>query len=402
MLSYVRPTHAPIHRTYGEKQDLLGAWNAVEGGGMTLVAFCRQNQLSLGRPRQQAHRPSNVHIATIIQDPSRPSTAAAACVDGHGTFPNQPATYVCQALQLLCQVVPSCRCKFETRRQANDAAASDDTVSGSEPNGVDTFDATETVEQGGGPSGEDTETDDELSIRDPALDRTYRTSKKAPCRPFRKSVVSEDADMFDNDDSLADSDLATLLEDSSHPFSCPFSPVRSVPRATLRPININGSLPCAVGSSKSHPLAASGEDSYDSDFEDYFKMTSVPVKLLKALGGKRSGKTPRTKCRPQDHTNPRDITPAPTPPSPVYPKDPATRRAATELSAEPTPVHPKDPGTRRAATPLSAAPTPVTRRGSNEASATRAFTNPKDPAISIKRGATIPLQRSSPPKRLGI
>ncbi|ETV65658.1 hypothetical protein H257_17709 [Aphanomyces astaci] len=227
------------------------------------------------------------------------------------------------------------RVKFETRRQANDAAASDDTVSGSEPNGVDTFDATETVEQGGGTSGEDTETDDELSTRDPALDRTYGTSKKAPCRPFRKSVVSEDADLLDNDDSLAHSDFATLLEDSSHPFSCPFSP--------------------------SHPSAASSEDSYDSDFEDYFKMTSVPVKLPKALGGKRSGKTPRTKCRPRDHTNPRDITPAPAPPSPVYPKDPITRRAAAPLSAVPAPVHPKDPATRRAATPLSAAPTPATR-----------------------------------------
>ncbi|RQM30434.1 hypothetical protein B5M09_012812 [Aphanomyces astaci] len=161
---------------------------------------------------------------------------------------------------------------------------------------------------------------------------------------------------------------------------------------------MNGPLPCAVGSSKSHPSAASSEDSYDSDFEDYFKMTSVPVKFPKALGGKRIGKTPRTKCRPRDHTNPRDITPAPAPPSPAYPKDPATRRAATELSAEPAPVHPKDPATRRAATPLSAAPTPATRRGSNEASATRASTNPKDPAISIKRGATPPPTKIKPTK----
>ncbi|RHY48907.1 hypothetical protein DYB38_009853, partial [Aphanomyces astaci] len=211
---------------------------------------------------------------------------------------------------------------FDTRRQANDAAASDDdTVSGSEPNGVDTFDATETVEQGG-PPGEDTETMNCRHLTQPSTER-MEPPKRRHAAPSEKAF------------------LPCTLRPSSH--------TKAYQRAT--------SVCCWL--LKVTPSAASNEDSYDSDFEDYFKMTSVPVKFPKALGGKHSGKTPRTKCRPRDHTIPRDITPAPAPPSPAYPKDPATRRAAT---------------------PLSAAPTHATRQGSNEASATRASTNPKDPA----------------------
>ncbi|ETV68875.1 hypothetical protein H257_15228 [Aphanomyces astaci] len=377
-MSYVRPTRAPIHRTYGEKQDLLRAWNAVEGGGMTLVAFCpvtadtsvhfRKGVNNQDRINRVSTDRVNNHIApraSILQRQSKPVDPRRLQLHAWMATARSPIN-----LELMRVKVSELWPEWDDI--SHPAFKHSNYFAKCEPNGVDTFDATETGEQDGGPSGEDTETDDELSTRDPALDRTYGTSKKAPCRPFRKSVVSEDADLFDNDDSLADSDFATLLKNSSHPFSCPFSP--------------------------SHPSAASSEDSYDSDFEDYFKMTSVPVKFPKALGGKRIGKTPRTKCRPRDHTNPRDITPAPAPPSPAYPKDPATRRAATELSAEPAPVHPKDPATRRAATPLSAAPTPATRRGSNEASATRASTNPKDPAISIKRGATAPPTKIKPTK----
>ncbi|ETV70136.1 hypothetical protein H257_14296 [Aphanomyces astaci] len=298
---------------------------------MTLVAFGRINRVSADRV--------NKHIApraSILQRQSKtPVDPRQLQLHAWMATARSPIN-----LELMRVKVSELTPEWDDiRHSTNDATDSDDTVSGSIPNGVDTFDATETVEQGGGPSGEDTEIDDELSTRDPALDRTYGTSKKAPCRPFRKSVVSEDADLFDNDDSLTDSDFATLLEDSSHPFSCPISPVRSDPRAALRP---------------------------------------------------------------RDHTNPRDITPAPAPPSPAYPKDTATRRAATELLAEPAPVHPKDPATRRAATQLSAAPTPATRRGSNEASATRVSTTQRTPPYPSNAGRRSPLQRSSPPKRLGI
>ncbi|KAF0775044.1 hypothetical protein AaE_001257 [Aphanomyces astaci] len=96
-------------------------------------------------------------------------------------------------------------------------------------------------------------------------------------------------------------------------------------------------------------------------------MTSLPIKLPKALCSKRG-----TKCQLRDNAT----RPAPDAPAPAKPKGPAARRGTTKTPAAPAPANPKGPAARSDTTQLPDTPAPATQPGNTDEPAPRAPRNP--------------------------
>ncbi|RQM27773.1 hypothetical protein B5M09_011129, partial [Aphanomyces astaci] len=292
-MSYVWPTRAPIHRTYGEKQDLLRAWNAVEGGGTTLVAFCRSQQIPLStfekwltiqdRINQVSADRVNKHIApqasVLHQRSKTPVDPRRLQLHAWMAAARSPINLE-RMRDKVSEIWPEwddishpefkhsnyfakwCRrvaARFEARRQAKNAA-SNGTVSDSESNGVDA----------------------PVNPKGPAARRgtTQLPAGPAPANPKGPAARSD----------------TTQLPDTPAPATQPGNTDEPAPRAPRNPHNIVH--PRLANPAVSPPSPTTNEGAFDSDFKDIFGVATASATHSIPLPLKRGATTPPAKSKP--------------------------------------------------------------------------------------------------------